>query len=216
MITITKTVNPTNTIHHIDFEEPCKDFLLSLIKTQIFVCATINISFTKISFQANTIVSLYDFMKENNISYENAIKMVSNLSKQIEKLQKTYNKTFSTFVLKYIYVIDDNKFIYLNPEDIYKIKEDNTIKIHKLFKNSKEEEEEDRKEKEFISLEMSEIKMLPGKIHYKSIYYSLALLILYFLNIEENEIIKIKDTKLYWFLIRCLNKDPKNRILLYI
>jgi hypothetical protein len=69
---------------------------------------------------------------------------------------------------------------------------------------------------------------LPFSLHYKSIYYSLGALVLYFLfetqmnEIQENNndtIVKIlkpiKETKLYWFLVRIMNQQPEERWLYF-
>ena len=81
-----------------------------------------------------------------------------------------------------------------------------------------------------MSPEMFFIKEFPSKIHYKTSYYSLACLIIYYLqpNNQQNDItqykiediesniIPIKGTRIYFLLIRCLTKNIENRCILYI
>ena len=83
---------------------------------------------------------------------------------------------------------------------------------------------------------MWKIKSIQSKVNYKTIYYSLGLLITdsisVFLN-EENEEIQLSEikeenmiiekleksigkTKLFYFLKRSLNKEIEKRVLLYI
>jgi hypothetical protein len=59
-------------------------------------------------------------------------------------------------------------------------------------------------------------------VHFKTAYYSAALLVLYFLlNVVVNDDLDldlrpIKGTKLQWFLLRCLNPVPAERSYIYI
>jgi hypothetical protein len=64
----------------------------------------------------------------------------------------------------------------------------------------------------------------PAKVHFKAAYYSAAQLVIHFLlNVDVspetdlNECLQpIKGTKLYWFLLRCLNRAPSERKYIYI
>jgi hypothetical protein len=59
-------------------------------------------------------------------------------------------------------------------------------------------------------------------VHFKTVYYSAAQLVIYFLlNVDripdDNAYMDpIKHTKLYWFLLRCLNPVPAERKYIYI
>ena len=63
-----------------------------------------------------------------------------------------------------------------------------------------------------------------AKVHFKTAYYSAAQLVIHFLlNVDVspetdlNECLQpIKGTKLYWFLLRCLNRAPSERKYIYI
>ena len=81
----------------------------------------------------------------------------------------------------------------------------------------------------FSSPEIINTNKLPALIHYKSCYYSLGLLIVfcyfgeYLLkgnDIPSKESLEfslkpIYLSKLYWFLLRCLQDNPEKRTLLY-
>ena len=83
-----------------------------------------------------------------------------------------YSKTFIGYNPKNILVIDENKFIYLpNNEELHDI-EDNNITITYPFSQ----------QDFFMSPEMFFIKEFPSKIHYKTSYYSLVCLIMYYLQ----------------------------------
>jgi hypothetical protein len=79
----------------------------------------------------------------------------------------------------------------------------------------------------FICPEIKNINRLPFSIMYSATYYHLASLIIYCMfhkNIcfSEDDAVPlqtlsaINNTKLYWFLIRCLHNDPSKRILLWV
>ena len=61
-------------------------------------------------------------------------------------------------------------------------------------------------------------------VHFKTAYYSVAQLVIHFLLNDrgpaedpEDECLRpIKGTKLYWFLLRCLNRVPSERKYVYI
>jgi len=127
----------------------------------------------------------------------------------------------------------DNKFVYLNSQHLLPINKDNnpnemiTLRVPFLKENPCI----------FLSPEIMELNELPFSISYKTIYYSLGSLIIYFLfekhisfykynkdikdsnkdntnNKDEKvkEIMRpIKETKLYWFLLRITKKTPDER-----
>ena len=74
---------------------------------------------------------------------------------------------------------------------------------------------------EFISPEMRLIKKIPSKVYYTSCYYSLAQFIFYsffksYYSPEDTKIQEIYYSKLYFFLLRCFNQDPKQRKFIFI
>jgi prolipoprotein diacylglyceryltransferase len=122
-------------------------------------------------------------------------------------------------------VIDEEIFIYLSNEELVDREKENLI-INLPFSY-----------KGFLSPELLKLNYIPAKINFKTIYYSLGLLVVYCLTevnllddkiespiddkIEDkdplNEVLKsIIGTKLYYFLVRSLDKEPKNRSLNYI
>ena len=94
----------------------------------------------------------------------------------------------------------------------------------------------------FICPEIKDLNQLPFRIVYSATYYHLASLVIYCMfhknicfgdydgngndNDNDNDngngngvvelLSAIVNTKLYWFIIRCLHKDPSKRILLWI
>mgnify|MGYP003348905337 CR=1 FL=1 len=108
--------------------------------------------------------------------------------------------------------------MYLSNENLLKIiKGTNKIKFIKPF---------DREG--FVSPELVKINSIPSELNYKTIYYSLGVLIVYFLlekninnkdefNGDLNEIlIPIEGTKLFGLLNRCLLEEANSRSIIYI
>ena len=85
-----------------------------------------------------------------------------------------------------------------------------------------------------MSPELCNIKELPAKVHYKTAYFSLGIIIIIgqignidFLRDEYDkpiykkmtdmlEGLSIRGTKLYWLLKRCLDEEPKRRSIIFI
>jgi hypothetical protein len=115
-------------------------------------------------------------------------------------------------------VIIDDKFIITNSKYLLPIDEENIIFYkpidHPYFSNP----------------ELFVIKELPSRIHYRTSYYSLGALVVFCLfnnyllvanEIKSDQEIEkiiypIYNTKIYWFLKRCFEKESIKRILLLI
>ena len=65
--------------------------------------------------------------------------------------------------------------------------------------------------KERCAPELLKMNALPFRTHRSASYYSLALLCLLYLSLDS-----IQETKLFYFLERCLKEEPKERSLLYL
>jgi hypothetical protein len=96
-------------------------------------------------------------------------------------------------------IIDNKQYIYLSPE-LYSLNVDQNLTLFKPFLKSK-----------YNSPELNNATTLPLTIHYKSIYFSLAIMLLELIDTNT-----IKNTKLYFALKRCLKKIPEERVILFI
>lgn len=144
------------------------------------------------------------------------LNIIFSLTKQIFYLLNKESKCFYKLVISNILVIDDCKFIYLSNEHLKDVKEN---KIHIYSPISKNIG--------YLSPELENAKSIPILVNFKSLFYSLGLLILDNMrsNVEttinkevniEDQLFCIKDTKLYYFLKRCLSDNPEKRFLLYL
>jgi hypothetical protein len=187
------------------YDRKSREILIkSITKTKIILGATITNDYKSLSFNTNFI----NKYTKKSINYDTLLIMTYHLSIQLKYLIDN-NYTFIGYSPKNVIAID-NKFIYLpNSEEILSIENE---KITITFPFTQQDF--------FLSPEMFLIKKIPSKIHYKTSYYSLACLLIYYLRPGEKEImfdkLAIKGTKMYFLLERCLNSNIESRSILYI
>lgn len=186
----------------------------SMTTTKLINCSTIikQDNSKILALKASTFESFEDFKnkyyKQNNIHknsllpYNILLNIVHSLSTQIHYLLKNESKCFYKLDISNIFVINENKFVYLSYEDLKDVKEKNMHIYTPIIKTTG-----------FLSPELKNATSIPIIVNYKTIFYSLGLLILNSINYET---ISIQDTKLYYFLMRCISKEPENRFLLYV
>lgn len=160
------------------------------------------------------------------ISYKETILLIHSLSAQLNSLRKR-KITFYTFDLDSVFVINGNVFLILNPDLVMPINNSGLLTfVSPIDKNNA-----------FHCPEIANYSALPFNCHCNSVYYSFAALIIYCLFDtylprvkrsdnkrsdnelrEDRELIlsKLYGTKLYWFLLRCLEDISTNRQLLFI
>jgi hypothetical protein len=201
-----------------------KPLFNSIVKTNIINNSTIiteNNEIKSFIFKALSVKSFEQFKDEQcklngkNFQYNLILKIIYSLSKQIHYLLNNESKCFYKLDVSNILVIDDCKFIYLSHEHLNDVKETKIVIYRPISKTNG-----------YLSPELKNINSIPISINYKTIYYSLGLLILdNNINIStekeinillDNELKYIKDTKIYYFLKRCLCNDPNKRFLLYV
>ena len=208
--------NEKNTLFSIEFQEGSKSLINSLIKTKLIIASCIGDEYKSVSFIASSVKSLKKFLlKKENINYENALKIILSLTKQFQYLITKEHLCFYEYIIENIIVIDDEKFVYISNEDLLELSESNKIQFVKPFNREG-----------FISPELLKINSIPTELNYKTIYYSLGALIVYFLfdkNINNddihdlNKILKpIEGTKLFGLLNKCLFEEANIRSIIYI
>jgi hypothetical protein len=178
--------------------------------------ATSNSQMTTITFEADHIMLIKD---HPIFTYISILKLIKSLTRQLNVLAN-YNYSFSQYDIDNIIVINNNEYLYISKEHLVPYDSTtNNISISLPFKKTN-----------LSSPELRQLQTLPseGQVTIKTIYYSLAALILQLLfkvslsgaavaaddNIMDI-LMPIKETKLYWFLLRGLKNDPKERYLLF-
>ena len=153
---------------------------------------------------------------DNKMGLNQCIKMIDELTKQISYL-KTINYGFYGFDINDILVID-GIFLFCNTQYLYPLYKDNFLFIEPLSQPY------------FSSPEIIKLTILPTEINNKCSYYSLGVLVVFCLlnnyllvsnelktPEEIDNIMKpIFNTKIYWFLKRCLEPNLEKRVLLLI
>jgi len=204
-----------NTMFTIEFTISSESLINSMIKTKQIIGSSISDDYKSLTFRACSIKSFKKYLsRRENITYDNTLKLIWDLTKQLHYLITIEHECFYEFIIENIIVIDDNKFIYISNEDLLKLSKSNKIQFTKPFNREG-----------FISPEVFKINNIPSELNYKTIYYSLAVLAVYFLfdkNINNNDLSNeenlkpIEGTKLFGLLIRCLYQDPEKRTIIYI
>jgi hypothetical protein len=171
---------------------------------------------SSIFFSAESVFPFKQYLLEHNKKYIHSIKIIDELTKQIFYLKKM-GYGFYGFDINDILVIDDI-FIFCSAEHLLPIVDDNIIFYSPI------------KTPYFSSPEILELTTLPSEINYKCSYYSLGALVVFCLlnkyllvgneikSLEEVEVIlsPLYNTKIYWFIKRCLEENVDKRVLLLI
>lgn len=170
-----------------------------------------------IFFSAENVIPLKKYIiDKKRISHATCIKVIDDLSKQVFCLNEL-KYGFYGFDIDDILIIDNN-FIFCSSQYLSELHNESII-FTSLIKRPY-----------FSNPELLKLTSLPLKINYKCCYYSLGLLVVFLLldnyllvgnelkTLEEIDKIlePLNNTKIYWFLKRCLDDDINNRKLLLV
>lgn len=224
-----------NQLFKIEFKYAAYELINSLIKTCIITGASSDDKYKTISFTAYSIKTLDMYKTEEtrggrtHLTISEAAKMIQSLSIQLKYLIEEEESMILGYNPDYIIIINDDTYVYLGSELISKLDSDcnEMTSINCPFDPS-----------DFLfSPEMLKINKIPSYIHFKSSYFSLALLIITLITEDDylyktyitqhnsnnpNNILDalkhhpIKNTKIYWLLSRCLEEDINKRCMLLI
>jgi len=205
----------------------------SLIKTRIIQGGSTDETYKVIIFNAKSVKSLEEFINERtisrgrkNLSVSDIAKMIITLTKQLNYLIEYESHTIIGYNVRDIIVINDEKFAFLGGELVANIdiEDDEMATISSPFSVNDF----------FLSPEILTITEIPSKIHYKTAYFSLGILLVYMLSGDDDyykdylkhkrseKILEclnghpVKNTRIYWLLSRCLVEEAKNRSIIII
>ena len=206
-------------IYTIYLSAPNKQLIESIVQSNLLFSSTVCDDYTSIAFNATSVKTFGIYLNEQNhrLKYDAVLKMTSCLSSQLDFLITRCKKSFLFYDVNNIIVIDNNKFVYISDDCMVNlIPNSENILITKPF----------NKCNRLLSPEALNINTIPSRVHYKSIYYSLGLLIVFcvtgvhFTNDGTDDIgVLLQDingTKLYSFIKRCLDEDPTRRYLIFV
>lgn len=207
---------------NIEFNKPQNILINSLIKSELLNNAIAEDNYKNIYFKCSSMCLLQDIFEK--LKPINIYKMIFDISKQMRYLLEDENSVFIGFNPRHILVINEDTYLYINGEYLEKIDKNENIEI-KYPPNS---------EDYILAPELYEITELPCKINYKCSYYSVGILYLYMFKIIETKNTQIIDTKdieeitqllktlsisnskIFYFLQRCLQKNPVNRQIIFV
>jgi len=170
-------------------------------------------------FTADTVTTFKEYLANYSfkLSHYKCIEIIDELTKQIDYLEKL-GYGFYGFNIEDILVINGSKFVICNSQFLLPIN-NNMLHFYEPINTP-----------QFIDPVLLKLTTLPTQIHYKCVYYSLAVLIVFSLlnvyllvgNEEKGEmeleriLSPIKNTKLYWFLKRSIDPNIEHRTCLLI
>jgi len=184
-------------------------YLYKLIKKFIKV-SNLDYETGSIYFCAENVIQLKDLIKNNSLSHNKCIKLIYDLTNQILYLKKL-GYSFYGFDINDILVVDDI-FMFCSTQYVLPLVNELIIFYSPI------------KKAYFSNPELLNLTTLPSEISYKCSYYSLGTLVIYCLlnayikRFEQIEkvIEPLYNTKIYWFIKRCLDSDINKRELLLI
>jgi hypothetical protein len=198
----------------LSFHEPNEVFCRALADSKLCGGITITQTFTHISFYAKNCCSLRELLSQRRekLQYFEGVKMAQCIGQQLFYLEK-YAHTFSWLNLDNILVIDESSFIYIGIEQLMPVDAFGRIWFTTPFSLKQAH----------IAPEIQRLKTLPSYVTYKAAYYSLGSLITFCLAVDDEKSTKmqlrlefIADTKLYWFILRCIDPVASARLLLFV
>ena len=186
------------------FEPFCKSVVL--LNGATTSKSSANKTFT-LSFFAKKVCTLREMMeKGEGFGYDTGVLIAHNLGQQLFYLEKQ-GYTFAWLNLENILVVDESRFICFDLDQLKRFeKTTSVITFTEPFSLKSP----------FLAPEIKQLYTLPSSVDYRAVYYSLGVLICICLFNEPVASESIMHTKLYWFLLRCLEKDPERRSLLFI
>ncbi len=176
----------------------------------------------KITFYAHSIERLQDLLKKKNnmLSYHHMKLLFLNFREQLKELEKDDMGITSLDVSDFLIVNKeesraDSVIIFINTGKFMGTDKGNFV--------VKTPGDLSKFMNKFAAPEIKQMNTIPGLINRRNIYYSIGSLMTYCLTGNKNEITdyekeleSINESKIYYGILRCLEKNWKERYYLYI
>lgn len=169
----------------------------------------VSITSTEITFHADSVESLNDYVNTTFLNDKLLNSFIYDLGYQIFNLIDD-DIGILYFSLEDIIIINSNHFLFINPNKLFSMHEKESYKSLSMDTTFRS------KDKDFVPPELiknSELSKTNYVRGYVGSYYSLGKIILFAFNLVLDD---LYYTKLYFFLTRCLDPIPKNRVFLYL
>ena len=184
-----------------DYSIPYNEYIVSFLSQYNIIKS---IDKNNINIGAVSIVGLEEYKSDNQLIN----KFIYDIGCQI-LLLKDMNIGIKYFSLSDIVVINSDIFLFNNHDKLYKLLE----KIDRDVPNytyGTFEIDISKSKTDFIPIEL---KNKSKYVYYTGSFYSFAILLLHFFNIDIED---IHYTSLYFFCKRCLEENPEDRVFLYV
>jgi len=185
-----------------DITNNVKIFLSSI--QQVIANSLKNEKQTKLIFHASKVLTLADVLKKQSLTYEECVIMTGCLSTQLIYLNER-NITIMGFDLDDILVLNNiSMFVIASPQYLKNVYNKN-IEFDLPFYKPK-----------FVSPLVEAVESIPSVVPCFVDRCSLAMIIIHSFGAShlDLDLESIKNTKLYWFLKRCLNHYDGRMILI--
>ena len=138
----------------------------------------------------------------NILSYQQAVRLTLDISAQLAKLHEN-KKGFINIRKDQIDMIGENNFI-IKEIELYRVKSNGELLISKPFQYN-----------DLMAPELNNINTLPETVNSNVGFYCICKLVLSLLNINNN-LDRLRPTKLYFLMERILKENPNERRFIYI
>ena len=171
-----------------------------------------------VNLHTYSVETFENYLETHNyrLDYDTVLKILQEYANVIHYLERL-NKSVVLYSLEDLIVVDDELFVFVNNENIFDHQQQNPkqIEISVPLEITK-----------FASPELQQQESLPFTLDYRSGLFSLASVLTYclfaetLLNNDEKQVKKILEpiinTKLYWFILRCAERNINNRVCLFV
>jgi len=136
------------------------------------------------------------------LSYQQAVRLTLDIASQLAKLHEK-RLGFISINKDQIHMVGENNFVIVNPE-LFRVNWKNELLISKPFTYN-----------DLMAPELKQVNTLPSTVNSNVGYYAICNLVLSLLNID-NDINRLRPTKLYFLMERILKDNPNERRFIYI
>jgi hypothetical protein len=158
----------------------------------------------RIVVQTESVQTLKQYLSHNGpMDYHVAERMVMDLGAQMAALAGI-GKGIMFFSLDDIIVLGNQTFMIANLDNIVSLNNESSLVL-----------DHPAKFEGFLPPEMENVRTLPFITNISSAYYSASLMCIHCMGIDKS-LDQIYNSKLYFFLKRCLETDPSRRFFLFI
>lgn len=208
------------------FSSPQQAFCTAVHNSGILDSLVVSPDYTTMSFYATIACPLsrvesdaiwHKSVSCQNMPYSACMDLAICLGKQLSHLE-ALGHTFDWLDDRHIFMVTDHSFLCLDVEGLCRISKGTKVTVSRFPDVSNA----DARTHIHLSPELAKATTIPCTLSYKSIYHSLGAFVSHCLCDQslslgdKSFLLSIVDTKLYWFILRCMAPSPESRTMLMI